>query len=84
MGISMNSRTSGFRKWSEAHDPKITAARAVVGKVAVIPAAELDQTAARVAAAFPPETWERLRQLKRRLDPANRLRFNANIPPADS
>ena len=44
---------------------------------------ELDQTAARVAAAFPSEAWERLRQLKRRLDPGNRLRFNANIPPAD-
>jgi FAD/FMN-containing dehydrogenase len=45
---------------------------------------ELDQTAARVAAAFPSETWQRLRQLKRRFDPSNRLRFNANIPPADS
>jgi FAD/FMN-containing dehydrogenase len=44
---------------------------------------ELDQTAVRVAAAFPPATWDRLRQLKRRLDPDNRLRFNANIPPAD-
>ena len=44
---------------------------------------ELDQTGARVAAAFPPATWDRLRQLKRRFDPANRLRFNANIPPAD-
>jgi hypothetical protein len=44
MGISMNSRTSGFRKWSEAHDPKITAARAVAGEAPVIPAAELDQT----------------------------------------
>ena len=44
---------------------------------------KLDQSAARVAAAFPPATWDRLRQLKRRLDPANRLRFNANIPPAD-
>ena len=30
MGISMNSGTSGFRKWSEAHDPKIAAARAMV------------------------------------------------------
>jgi FAD/FMN-containing dehydrogenase len=45
---------------------------------------ELDQTAGRVAAAFPPESWNRLRQLKRRLDPDNRLRFNANIPPAES
>jgi FAD/FMN-containing dehydrogenase len=44
---------------------------------------ELDQTTSRVAAAFPSETWDRLRQLKRRFDPDNRLRFNANIPPAD-
>jgi FAD/FMN-containing dehydrogenase len=42
---------------------------------------ELDQSKARVAAAYPPETWARLRQLKRRFDPDNRLRFNANIPP---
>ena len=40
MGISVNSRTSGFRKWSEAHDPKIANARAAA---AVIPAPELDQ-----------------------------------------
>jgi FAD/FMN-containing dehydrogenase len=45
---------------------------------------ELDQTAARVAAAYPPDSWARLQQLKRRLDPANRFRFNANIPPADA
>jgi hypothetical protein len=44
MGISINDRTSGFRKWSEAHDPKITAARAVAGEAAVISALELDQT----------------------------------------
>lgn len=44
---------------------------------------EVDLAAGRVAAAFPPDSWARLRQLKRRLDPANRLRFNANIPPAD-
>ena len=37
MGISMTVRTSGFRKWSEAHDPKI-AVRAVV-----ISAPDLDQ-----------------------------------------
>jgi hypothetical protein len=40
MGISMNSRTSGFRKWSEAHDPKIIGARAV--EAAAISAPELD------------------------------------------
>jgi len=42
MGISINSRTSGFRKWSEAHDPKIAAARAVAGEAAVISAPDLD------------------------------------------
>ena len=42
MGISMIDRTSGFRKWSEAHDPNI-AVRAVAGEAAVIAAADLDQ-----------------------------------------
>jgi FAD/FMN-containing dehydrogenase len=45
---------------------------------------ELDQTAARVAAAYPPDSWARLQQLKWRLDPANRFRFNANIPPEEA
>ena len=45
---------------------------------------ELDQSASRVAAAFGPEAFERLRRLKRLHDPANRFRFNANIPPATS
>jgi hypothetical protein len=43
MGISMDSPTSGFRKWSEAHDPKTAAARAVAGETAVIPVPDLDQ-----------------------------------------
>ena len=42
MGISMIVHTSGFRKWSEAHDPKI-AVRAVAGKAVVISAPDLDQ-----------------------------------------
>jgi FAD/FMN-containing dehydrogenase len=46
--------------------------------------AELDQSAARVTAAFAPDSWDRLQQLKRRLDPTNRFRFNANIPPEDA
>jgi hypothetical protein len=43
MGISMSSPTSGFRKWSEAHDPKTVAVRAVAGEAAVIPVPALDQ-----------------------------------------
>jgi hypothetical protein len=43
MGISMNSRTSGFRKWSEAQDLKIAGARAEAGEAAVISAPERDQ-----------------------------------------
>jgi hypothetical protein len=43
MGISMSSPTSGFRKWSEAHDPKIAAGRAAAAKVAVTPDPDPDQ-----------------------------------------
>ena len=43
MGISMSSPTSGFRKWSEAHDPKIAAAPAAAGEAAVISVPDLDQ-----------------------------------------
>ncbi|MEO6349968.1 MAG: FAD-binding oxidoreductase [Candidatus Limnocylindrales bacterium] len=78
--------------WNDAMDDEreIEWARRVADSVALLSLRgggylnypEIDQTAARVAAAFSPESWDRLRQLKRRLDPANRLRFNANIPPA--
>ena len=44
--------------------------------------AEADLSAARVAAAFEPATFSRLREVKRRFDPQNRFRFNGNIPPA--
>jgi hypothetical protein len=43
MAISMISPTSGFRKWSEAHDPKTAAARAVASEAAVIPVPDLDR-----------------------------------------
>ncbi len=36
----------------------------------------------RVRAAYPPETWERLRRVKRRYDPHNLFRLNKNISPA--
>jgi FAD/FMN-containing dehydrogenase len=35
-----------------------------------------------VRAAWVPEKYERLVAVKRRYDPANRFRFNHNIPPA--
>jgi FAD/FMN-containing dehydrogenase len=43
---------------------------------------EVDQTAARVAAAFGPERLAKLREIKRTWDPDNRFRHNANIAPA--
>jgi FAD/FMN-containing dehydrogenase len=41
-----------------------------------------DEGAARVREAYPGLTWERLRTIKRRYDPANLFRLNQNIPPA--
>lgn len=43
MDIAMNSPTSGFRKWSEPHDPKIAGSRAVTGEAAVISVPDLDK-----------------------------------------
>lgn len=42
---------------------------------------EVDQTAARVAAAFGPERLADLRRIKKVWDPSNRFRHNANIAP---
>jgi FAD/FMN-containing dehydrogenase len=41
-----------------------------------------DESARRVEQAFGPESFARLQAVKRRVDPDNRFRFNANIPPA--
>jgi FAD/FMN-containing dehydrogenase len=38
----------------------------------------------RVREAYPGPTWDRLREIKRRYDPANLFRMNQNIPPAES
>jgi FAD/FMN-containing dehydrogenase len=42
-----------------------------------------EEGAARVQSAYDAETWERLRQLKRKYDPGNLFRVNQNIPPAE-
>ena len=41
-----------------------------------------DEPTQRVEQAYGTESFARLRAVKRRLDPDNRFRFNANIPPA--
>ena len=40
-----------------------------------------DEGEARVRAAYPRSTWERLREIKARYDPTNLFRLNQNIPP---
>jgi hypothetical protein len=42
-----------------------------------------DEGPDRVRAAYPGETWSRLRDVKRRYDPDNVFRVNHNVPPAD-
>ncbi len=41
-----------------------------------------DEGEARVRAAYPGETWDRLRMIKTRYDPGNLFHMNQNIPPA--
>jgi FAD/FMN-containing dehydrogenase len=42
-----------------------------------------DEGEARIRAAYPGQTWDRLRSIKARYDPTNLFRLNQNIPPAD-
>jgi hypothetical protein len=42
----------------------------------------LDEGEARIRAAYPGETWDRLVAIKARYDPDNLFRLNQNIPPA--
>lgn len=41
-----------------------------------------EEGAERVRAAYGPDTYRRLAEVKRAVDPGNRFRFNQNIPPA--
>jgi FAD/FMN-containing dehydrogenase len=42
-----------------------------------------DEGGARVRAAYPGSTWDRLARVKRRYDPENVFRLNQNVPPAE-
>lgn len=42
-----------------------------------------DEGEARIRAAYPGPTWDRLAAIKRRYDPTNLFRLNQNIPPAN-
>ena len=42
-----------------------------------------DEGGARVRAAYPGLTWNRLARVKRQYDPANVFRLNQNVPPAE-
>jgi FAD/FMN-containing dehydrogenase len=41
-----------------------------------------DEGEARVRAAYPPATWNRLATVKARYDPTNLFHLNQNVPPA--
>jgi hypothetical protein len=43
-----------------------------------------DESEARVRAAYPGDTWNRLADIKARYDPTNLFRLNQNIPPKKS
>ena len=43
-----------------------------------------DEGEARIRAAYPGATWDRLREVKRRYDPENLFHRNQNIPPSDA
>ena len=43
-----------------------------------------DEGEARIHAAYPGATWDRLAHLKRRYDPTNLFRMNQNVPPAEA
>lgn len=43
-----------------------------------------DEGGARIRAAYPGRTWDRLREIKARYDPTNLFRLNQNIPPNGS
>ena len=41
-----------------------------------------DEGEARVRAAYPGKTWDRLAEIKTRYDPTNLFRLNQNVPPS--
>jgi FAD/FMN-containing dehydrogenase len=79
--------------WEDASDPGdehrawvnevVDAAAPFSTGAGYVNAVERDEDSARVRNAYGEDTFARLRQVKRRWDPENVFRLNANIPPAD-
>ena len=82
---------TGLAVWDDPHDDEaqVAWARGVAGAVApwsllgggYLNYAAHDVAPGRAEAMFGAERWDRLREVKRRHDPGNRLRYNANIAP---
>jgi FAD/FMN-containing dehydrogenase len=91
-GRPARANVTGIAVWSDAaeDDTQIAWARAAAASFephsltggGYLNYPEVDQSAARVVAAFGPAAFSRLQAIKRRHDPSNRFRFNGNIPPA--
>ncbi len=69
---------------SETHDAWVTGLADTLGKDGAGGYAGFlaEEDVATIRAAYPGETWDRLREVKRRYDPDNLFRLNHNIPPA--
>jgi FAD/FMN-containing dehydrogenase len=74
----LNEDTEPHRTWVNG----LLAATARHSTGVYVNALEADEVAARTQSAYDGPTFERLRQVKRRWDPDNLFRLNANIPPA--
>jgi hypothetical protein len=80
--IGRSLRSSGYRGQDWVNGLLAATARHSTG--VYVNALEADEVAARTQSAYDGPTLERLRQVKRRWDPDNLFRLNANIPPADT
>jgi FAD/FMN-containing dehydrogenase len=71
---------SVHRAWAEDAE----AALGPGGDAAYVNFLDEEGAAERVRAAYPGRTWNRLTEVKRRYDPENVFRLNANVPPEET